>query len=269
MAAVKTSQPFLSNDPLADAPTMNGLDSSAYIAYVEDPNFSTSAGPLKEPGPLRDANVYTDPAKSTIQDQPGESNPSHNGIAAPAQGQPIVPPFVESTNHLMTPKQGPTGEPTIGTGDYLVDGYHEPENSAQVVPKIQNVASSFMPGATKLKRYLEETNELIVCPGVHDGFSARIAMSLGFDALYMVRMIFTTVSISWTILNYAQTGAGTTASRLGMADLGLAQLHDMREHADMIANLDPDGPPLIADMDTGYGGKSDYRLNPGDGVFPP
>lgn len=40
-----------------------------------------------------------------------------------------------------------------------------------------------------------------------------------------------------------------------MADLGVAQLHDMREHAEMIANLDPRGPPLIADMDTGYGGK--------------
>ena len=41
-----------------------------------------------------------------------------------------------------------------------------------------------------------------------------------------------------------------------MADLGVAQLHDMREQAEMIANLDPSGPPLIADMDTGYGGTS-------------
>lgn len=40
-----------------------------------------------------------------------------------------------------------------------------------------------------------------------------------------------------------------------MADLGLAQLHDMKTNAEMIANLDPFGPPLIADMDTGYGGK--------------
>lgn len=46
-----------------------------------------------------------------------------------------------------------------------------------------------------------------------------------------------------------------------MADLGVAQLHDMREHAEMIANLDPQGPPLIADMDTGYGGK---LLQPGN-----
>ncbi|KAH7046764.1 oxaloacetate Acetylhydrolase [Macrophomina phaseolina] len=82
---------------------------------------------------------------------------------------------------------------------------------------------------------LEETNELIVCPGVYDGLSARTAIEVGFNGLYM-------------------TGAGTTASRLGQPDLAIAQLHDMKENADMIANLDPFGPPLIADMDTGYGG---------------
>ena len=49
-----------------------------------------------------------------------------------------------------------------------------------------------------------------------------------------------------------QTGAGTTASRLGHADLGIAQLADMRAHAEMIANLDT-SVPLIADMDTGFG----------------
>lgn len=59
-----------------------------------------------------------------------------------------------------------------------------------------------------------------------------------------------------------QTGAGTTASRLGQPDLGLAQLSDMRAHADMIANLDPHGTPLIADMDTGYGGRSQHPILP-------
>ncbi|KAJ5219683.1 hypothetical protein N7468_008887 [Penicillium chermesinum] len=91
------------------------------------------------------------------------------------------------------------------------------------------------PAASRLRRMLRETDELIICPGVYDGLSARVAMELGFKAMYM-------------------TGAGTTASRLGMADLGLAQLHDMKTNAEMIANLDPYGPPLIADMDTGYGG---------------
>ncbi|POS79633.1 hypothetical protein DHEL01_v201970 [Diaporthe helianthi] len=90
-------------------------------------------------------------------------------------------------------------------------------------------------GAKKLRHLLENTDELVVCPGVYDGLSARTAMELGFKSLYM-------------------TGAGTTASRLGQPDLAIAQLADMRDNADMIANLDPFGPPLIADMDTGYGG---------------
>lgn len=51
----------------------------------------------------------------------------------------------------------------------------------------------------------------------------------------------------------SQTGAGTTASRLGHADLGIATQHDMRTNAEMIANLDV-SIPLIADADTGYGG---------------
>ena len=43
-----------------------------------------------------------------------------------------------------------------------------------------------IPGATKLKRLLEETSDLIVCPGVYDGLSARVALEVGFNALYMV-----------------------------------------------------------------------------------
>ncbi|RDW80279.1 carboxyvinyl-carboxyphosphonate phosphorylmutase [Coleophoma cylindrospora] len=92
-----------------------------------------------------------------------------------------------------------------------------------------------LPASTRLRHMIQNSEKIIVCPGVYDGLSARIALSVGFSAMYM-------------------TGAGTTASRLGMADLGIAQLHDMRTNAEMIANLSPDGPPLIADMDTGYGG---------------
>lgn len=43
------------------------------------------------------------------------------------------------------------------------------------------------------------------------------------------------------------------ASKLGQPDLGSATLNDMREHAEMITNLDT-MTPLIADADTGYGG---------------
>lgn len=42
-------------------------------------------------------------------------------------------------------------------------------------------------------------------------------------------------------------------SRLGMPDLGVATLNDMRDTAGMIASLDR-SVPVIADMDSGYGG---------------
>lgn len=79
----------------------------------------------------------------------------------------------------------------------------------------------------------------MVCPGVYDGFSARITIEAGVDAMYM-------------------TGAGTSMSRLGLADLGLATLNDMAANAAMIAGLDPT-VPLIADADTGYGGPLSVR----------
>ncbi|KAL8800636.1 MAG: hypothetical protein Q9182_005049 [Xanthomendoza sp. 2 TL-2023] len=97
-----------------------------------------------------------------------------------------------------------------------------------------NVAYSLSP-ATRLKHKLQHTKDLIVCPGVYDGLSARIAQAVGFKTWYM-------------------TGAGSTASMLGMADLGIASRNDMVTNADMIANLDPHHCELIADMDTGYGG---------------
>ncbi|CRG83466.1 carboxyphosphonoenolpyruvate phosphonomutase, putative [Talaromyces islandicus] len=87
--------------------------------------------------------------------------------------------------------------------------------------------------ATILRQKLE-SGEFILAPGVYDGFSARIALQVGFDALYM-------------------TGAGTTASMHGQADLAISTLNDMRQNAEMIANLCP-SVPLIADADTGYGG---------------
>lgn len=43
-------------------------------------------------------------------------------------------------------------------------------------------------GATKLRKMIFETKELIVCPGVYDGLSARTAIETGFSAMYMVRL---------------------------------------------------------------------------------
>jgi methylisocitrate lyase len=52
---------------------------------------------------------------------------------------------------------------------------------------------------------------------------------------------------------FRQTGAGTTASRVGQPDLGLSRLADMRANAEMIVSLDVTNP-LIADIDTDFGG---------------
>ncbi|KAJ5371524.1 carboxyphosphonoenolpyruvate mutase [Penicillium cataractarum] len=88
--------------------------------------------------------------------------------------------------------------------------------------------------ASRLRQSLADEVNIAVCPGVYDGLTARIALSFGFDALYM-------------------TGAGTTASRLGQPDLGVITLTEMRETAQMIASLDH-SIPLTADADTGFGG---------------
>lgn len=49
-----------------------------------------------------------------------------------------------------------------------------------------------------------------------------------------------------------QSGAMTTAARLGKADLAFASLTDFASNGQMIANIDP-RVPLIADADTGFG----------------
>lgn len=112
------------------------------------------------------------------------------------------------------------------------------------------------PAAAKLRHLLADESKIVVCPGVYDGLTARIALQEGFDALYMVwsdMVHYTTIPSDWLILILSQTGAGTTASRLGQPDLGVITLNEMRQNAEMIANLDP-SVPLIADADTGFGG---------------
>jgi 2-methylisocitrate lyase-like PEP mutase family enzyme len=73
----------------------------------------------------------------------------------------------------------------------------------------------------------------LTLPGVYDGISARMATSIGFDALYM-------------------TGYGAVASSLGVADAGVATYTEMLDRVRCIASST--GLPFIADGDTGYGG---------------
>ena len=85
---------------------------------------------------------------------------------------------------------------------------------------------------TTLRRLLGGP-EFLSVPGVADSLNARLVTERGFKAIYM-------------------TGAGTTAVRLGMPDVGLLTIDEMVDNASRIAEAS--GLPLIADADTGYGG---------------
>jgi 2-methylisocitrate lyase-like PEP mutase family enzyme len=82
-----------------------------------------------------------------------------------------------------------------------------------------------------LRALVGRKNGLVV-PGAYDGVSARLVERAGFEAVYM-------------------TGFGTSASRLGLPDLGYAGLAEMADHARNLAAAV--SIPLIADADTGYG----------------
>jgi 2-methylisocitrate lyase-like PEP mutase family enzyme len=81
------------------------------------------------------------------------------------------------------------------------------------------------------QQWLAGQRQFVLAPGVYDGLTAKIAGSVGFDALYM-------------------TGFGTAAS-LGMPDVGLATLTEMAGNVARI--VEASGLPVIADADTGYG----------------
>ncbi|MHB8303310.1 MAG: isocitrate lyase/PEP mutase family protein [Acidobacteriaceae bacterium] len=81
-------------------------------------------------------------------------------------------------------------------------------------------------------RQLIRRGELIVAPGAYDCISAKAVERAGFPAIYM-------------------TGMGTSASRLGLPDYGLATMTEMVANASAMAcTVDI---PIIADADTGYG----------------
>lgn len=90
---------------------------------------------------------------------------------------------------------------------------------------------------TRLRQLLQQPGA-VVAPGVADALNARLVAKHGFDAIYM-------------------TGAGTTAVRLGMPDVGLLTMTEMADNAGRIAEAS--NLPLIADADNGYGGVLNVR----------
>jgi 2-methylisocitrate lyase-like PEP mutase family enzyme len=94
-----------------------------------------------------------------------------------------------------------------------------------------------MRSTTKLRELIARPG-VLMAPGVADALNAKLVQRHGFEAVYM-------------------TGAGTTAVRLGMPDVGLLTMTEMIDNAARIA--DASGLPLIADADNGYGGVLNVR----------
>jgi 2-methylisocitrate lyase-like PEP mutase family enzyme len=90
---------------------------------------------------------------------------------------------------------------------------------------------------TRLRQLIARPG-VVMAPGVADALNAKLVARNGFEAIYM-------------------TGAGTSAVRLGMPDVGLLTMTEMVDNAGRIA--DSSGLPLIADADNGYGGVLNVR----------
>ena len=87
---------------------------------------------------------------------------------------------------------------------------------------------------TKARRFREllASGDILVSPGVYDGYSARIVDGAGFKTA-------------------CTTGAGLANSRLGAPDTGVLGLSDNLEAVRVLARSM--SIPLMADADTGYG----------------
>jgi 2-methylisocitrate lyase-like PEP mutase family enzyme len=78
----------------------------------------------------------------------------------------------------------------------------------------------------------------VILPGAYDALSARLIEAAGFDAVYL-------------------TGAGLANSSLGVPDIGLVTLTELRDHVARIA--DAVSVPLVVDADTGFGNAINMR----------
>ena len=81
-------------------------------------------------------------------------------------------------------------------------------------------------------RNLLATEEILVSPGVYDGYSVRLVEQMGYKTA-------------------CSTGAGLANARLGVPDTGVMGLTDNLDAVRMMARAT--ALPLMADADTGYG----------------
>lgn len=74
--------------------------------------------------------------------------------------------------------------------------------------------------------------DALTLPGAYDALSARLVQAAGFEAVYV-------------------TGAGFANSSLGVPDIGLVTMTELRDHVARVADVVD--IPLVVDADTGFG----------------
>lgn len=89
-----------------------------------------------------------------------------------------------------------------------------------------------LPPPMALLRKILQDPEILIAPGAHNAFTAKIIEQAGFKAVYM-------------------TGSGAAMDLLGLPDLGFLTMSEMVAHARNIVQAT--SLPVIADADTGYG----------------
>lgn len=115
---------------------------------------------------------------------------------ADVMSSPHFEPFKPSLTPITTEVDSEVSTETSSVCDGFIDspptGLVEKDTAVQsnkwlALNDVGPGISEPMSGAKKLRKMLFETDELIICPGVYDGLSARTAIELGFNAMYMVR----------------------------------------------------------------------------------
>ncbi|KJA28887.1 hypothetical protein HYPSUDRAFT_176857 [Hypholoma sublateritium FD-334 SS-4] len=129
-----------------------------------------------------------------------------------------------TTQAPAAPSSESSGSTTSASGVYY---------NARLDPKNYLEGPLSVHPATRLRQMLARPG-IVIAPGICDGISARCALEAGFNCMY-------------------QSGAATTASRLGQPDVAIATMNDFVGAAQMVCSLDPT-VPVIADADTGFGG---------------
>jgi hypothetical protein len=137
----------------------------------------------------------TAPASAAVEEQ---TTTEPTQVVEPAK--PVLEDIItelpsENSTEPSSPLDGVTDTPPICVAGKEQATVAASTNKWLELNSVITQVSEPMSGAKKLRKMIFETNELIICPGVYDGLSARTAIDVGFNALYMVRITLACITL--------------------------------------------------------------------------